>query len=108
MIRLHFSVTTLHDPLCPVCNAPLLANLWYIRGQIAYCPLCADTPNPRYALARARVRAHYRLNRSPADWYTTNGLHFYTPLTPNTHIALALQPLPVDVGDVLIDDTALP
>ncbi len=108
MIRLHFSLTTLHDPLCPVCNAPLLSDLWVARGQIAYCPLCVDATIPRTLLARARVRAHYRLNRAPADWTTSHGLHFYTPLTPSRHLPLALQPLPVNVDDVLIEERSLP
>ncbi len=82
MSRLHFSTVTTGDAICPCCSAPIDGSMWIARAQLAFCPMCADSPQRSIIEARHRAIILSRQPRNGQHWHVCNGIHFWTPRPP--------------------------
>ena len=91
MIRLHFSMTCHHDPVCPVCLHPLVGNVFKVRHNIAFCVHCFDSPLEAIRQARISVRWVHRHFHNPSQWVTANGIFVYVGTQPLGMFAVHLN-----------------
>lgn len=79
MTRLHFSMNTRRDAVCPICCQHLVAAAMVFIDGHAFCSPCADLTDGLGRRYAHMVVAKHRTHRDGENWSTAIGLTFYTP-----------------------------